>query len=533
MSNMPAQSNQPWTNRIQSKLIITLVIVAIIPMLFLLAVVTTGMFQYIGIGLAMAVQVIGVFIAYRMSSDIICQAKTINETLANIKSGGFEARADIVTSDELGQAAISLNAMCDNTLNLIQSIDERDQIQTSIECLIAEMQEIAAGDLTIEAEVNENITGSIAGSVNYMTEQLRSIVQQVQSAAEHVTSSTADICEVSTTMSQDSDFQATRINEASEQILEMTTSFQNVATLSKDSAQVAVEAHQKASKGFKAVSDTVDGMQRIRDQVKATSKRIKRLGESSQEIGEIVQLISDIADRTSILALNASIQAAMAGDAGQGFAIVAEQVESLAERCTDATKQISKLIKSIQSETSEAISDMEESTREVVAGSQLATQAGEALFEIDSVSNQLVELIQNASKSALQQSEAATKIANRMTSISTITKDSADKSRRATRSVSQLADMANKLRESVSQFKVDTPRGQRSQAIETKPAASIDDSSDQEIENDIVQQLSAAFETINEENSKSPEPDKKKQVESSTPSRNDGRPAPTIMLDDM
>ena len=134
------------------------------------------------------------------------------------------------------------------------------------------------------------------------------------------------------------------------------------------------------------MTNTVEGMDRIRDQVQATSKRIKRLGESSQEVGEIVQLISDIADRTSILALNASIQASTAGDAGQGFAVVAEEVERLAERSTDATKQISSLIKAIQTGTSEAIADMEEATREVVEGSQLATQAGQTLAEINEVS---------------------------------------------------------------------------------------------------------------------------------------------------
>ena len=228
--------------------------------------------------------------------------------------------------------------------------------------------------------------------------------------------------------------------------------------MTKESVEVAVEARQTASNGLKAVSDTVDGMQRIRDQVQSTSKRIKRLGESSQEIGEIVQLISDIADRTSILALNASIQAAMAGDAGQGFAVVAEEIECLSERSTDATKQISKLIRAIQNETSEVITDMEESTREVVAGSQLAAQAGETLFEIDSVSNQLVDLIQASSASALQQADTAEGVANSMAEISRSTKDSAEKSREATRSVGRLAGMVNQLRGSVSQFKVsDTP----------------------------------------------------------------------------
>ncbi len=532
MTDNIARNTESWISKIQTKLIVTFVVVAIVPTAILLAVFATGLFPAIGVGIAISVQIIGIFVAYQMSASMIRQADTINETLAGINQGNFEARADVVTSDELGKAAVALNAMCDNTLNLIQSNDERHQIQTSIENLIAEMEEIAAGDLTIEAEVNDDITGSIALSVNYMTAQLRSIVRQVQSAAEQVTASAGSIREASTTMSQDNDTQATRISEASDQLMEMTASFQNVAAQTQDSVQVAVEARETASKGFKAVSDTVDGMQRIRAQVKATSKRIKRLGESSQEIGEIVQLISDIADRTSILALNASIQAAMAGDAGKGFAVVAEQVESLAERCTHATKQISKLINAIQSETGEAISDMEESTREVVAGSQLATQAGETLFEIDSVSNQLVELIQNISTSALQQADAATEIASNMSEISASTKDSADKSRQATQSVKQLADMAGELRDSVSQFNVSGPD---EETVDSPSAAH--DSADDANEQEIMEQLSDALQTLNDidvtEAEASDEANAEPSAEMPAEQIQARRVTQTIMLDDM
>ncbi len=457
MSTHANQSSGKWpVTRIESKLLLMMLVVAIVPLTILLTTMALGVFQSVAIITAVIIQVAGLMFAWHVVSSIVSQAKSINETLVQINQGNFEARAATVNNDELGAAAIALNTMCDNTLNLLQSNDERDQIQTSIENLISEMREIAAGDLTITAEVNDDITSSIADSVNHMTRQLRSIVHQVQSAAEQVATSSASIGETSSNMSKDSDAQAARISQASQQLLEMTDSFQNVAQLTKESVQVAVEARQTASNGLKAVSDTVDGMQRIRDQVQNTSKRIKHLGESSQEIGEIVQLISDIADRTSILALNASIQAAMAGDAGHGFAVVAEEIESLAERSTDATKQISKLIRSIQNETSEVISDMEESTREVVAGSQLATQAGETLFEIDSVSNQLVELIQASSTSALQQADMASKIAAKMSEISQSTKESAEKNRQATRSVGRLSDTVDQLRDSVSQFQVES-----------------------------------------------------------------------------
>ena len=397
---------------------------------------------------------IGLGLAYWVSSRIAGQAASINDMISSIGIGIFDARAEKVTSDELGDVAISLNAMCDNTLSLIQSNEEREEIQTSIETLIGEMENIAAGDLTIDAEVKDDITGSIAGTVNNMTQQLRSIVARVQTATDQVRQSAGSIASVSNQMSEETDQQATEISVASDRVLDITNKIKSVATQSEDTVKMAQQARETASRGYKAVSDTVDGMDRIREQVQATSKRIKRLGESSQEIGEIVQLISDIADRTSILALNASIQAAMAGDAGQGFAVVAEEVERLAERSTDATKQISTLIKAIQTETSEAISDMEESTREVVEGSELASQAGQTLAEIDTVSQNLEDLIKGVSDSATVQATAATDIASTMTQISETTKNSAETSRIAAQSVGLLSSLSDQLRESVSQFKL-------------------------------------------------------------------------------
>jgi twitching motility protein PilJ len=202
------------------------------------------------------------------------------------------------------------------------------------------------------------------------------------------------------------------------------------------------------------VQNTIQGMNRIRDQAQETAKRIKRLGESSQEIGQIIQLIDDIADRTSILALNASIQAAAAGEAGRGFAVVAEEVERLAERSTDATKKIANLIKTIQSETNEAVGSMEKSIHEVVEGSKLANQAGQALEEIGSVSSRLANLIQSISQASRQQAQGSEAIAKSMTNISEITNETASGTRHAASAVSLLAGMAEALRSSVSTFRL-------------------------------------------------------------------------------
>ncbi|MEM9825492.1 MAG: methyl-accepting chemotaxis protein [Planctomycetota bacterium] len=424
--------------------------------------------------------VLGLVCALWFAQGVTRQAESINDMLMMIGIGDFDARADVVTRDELGDVATALNAMCDNTLSLIQSREERDQIETSIMELIQEVEEIAAGDLTISTDVRDDMTGSIAGSVNYMTSQLREIVRRVQEATLEVNQSAEQVREISGNLSSQSLEQAERITNANADVRQITDSIQEVAAKTRDSAEVASKARETAAQGLQAVSDTVDGMQRIRNQVQETSKRIKRLGESSQEIGEIVQLISDIADRTSILALNASIQAAMAGDAGQGFAVVAEEVERLAERSNDATKQISTLIKAIQTETGEAITDMEESTREVVEGSKLATQAGATLSEIDRVSTILSELVASVSGTAEEQAASAKRIAGSMEEISSSTRESATQSTIASQSVGRLAELATELRESVSQFRIDsdTAMGESDASYETVDAGFMNQDDD-------------------------------------------------------
>ena len=423
-----------------------------------------------GIVLFALAAVLGIGLIVWIAGNIKRQADSITDMLFNVGMGMFDSRAEKITSDELGQVAVALNAMSDTTLSLIQSTDERAEIESSIESLIGEMEQIASGNLGVAAEVRGDITGAIAGSVNHMTEELRLIVQRVQNASYMVTTSADEIVNASNKLSAENESQAVRIGETSNQVLSMTDQFQTVAKETENSVLVAKQARETATRGYEAVANTVEGMDRIREQVQQTSKRIKRLGESSQEIGEIVQLISDIADRTSILALNASIQAAMAGDAGQGFAVVAEEVERLAERSTDATKQIATLIKTIQTETSEAITDMEESTREVVEGSHLATQAGETLAEINDVSKSLEDMIQQVSTSALTQAKASQEIASTMNQISDATKASADKSREATEQVTSLATLANQLGDSVSQFSLD-----RDSDVESKVLSQVED----------------------------------------------------------
>ncbi|MBS1171231.1 MAG: chemotaxis protein, partial [Proteobacteria bacterium] len=203
-----------------------------------------------------------------------------------------------------------------------------------------------------------------------------------------------------------------------------------------------------------AVENSIKGMNEIREQIQETSKRIKRLGESSQEIGEIVELISDITEQTNVLALNAAIQAASAGEAGRGFTVVAEEVQRLAERSAEATKQIAAIVKTIQADTQDAVSAMERSTRGVVDGAKLSDAAGQALSEISSVSHNLAQLIEQISTQTERQATQATQVADTMKSILRVTQQTTAGTKETAVSIGQLAELAVELKGSVSGFKV-------------------------------------------------------------------------------
>jgi len=347
-------------------------------------------------------------------------------------------------------------------VNLIRDQQRRYQVsaelnqrnQEAILRLLDEMGSLAEGDLTVKATVTEDITGAIADSVNFAVEALRSLVTTINETAVQVSAAAQETQATAMHLAEAAEHQAQQITSASAAINEMATSIDNVSKNSAESAEVAQRSVQIAANGAQIVRQTIQGMDSIRDQIQETSKRIKRLGESSQEIGSIVELINDIAEQTNILALNAAIQAASAGEAGRGFAVVADEVQRLAERASGATKRIETLVQTIQSDTNEAVSSMEQTTSEVVSGARLAEDAGLALGEIEKVSNDLAELIQNISTAARQQSAAATNISATMNVIQEITTQTSVGASQTAESIGNLAQLASDLRRSVADFKL-------------------------------------------------------------------------------
>ncbi|MEN7530896.1 MULTISPECIES: methyl-accepting chemotaxis protein [unclassified Cupriavidus] len=336
-------------------------------------------------------------------------------------------------------------------------LDEKrnnDTTQKAILQLMNELQDIADGDLTRQATVTEDITGAIADSVNYTVEELKELVGRVQQTAGEVQTASSQVQETSVQLAATTEEQTRQIRQTGESVVEMADRITQVSRGAAESANVARASLAAAEQGQNAVQNAIAGMNGIREQIQETSKRIKRLGESSQEIGEIVELISDITEQTNVLALNAAIQAASAGEAGRGFSVVAEEVQRLAERSGEATKQIGALIRTIQTDTQDAVHAMEQSTAGVVEGARLSDNAGAALVEIGRVSRQLAELIEQISQTTSHEAGLATNVAHHIEGILEVTAQTTAGTRQTATSVRQLTALTEELRNSVLRFKI-------------------------------------------------------------------------------
>src|SRR2546423_2255433 len=395
----------------------------------------------------------GLFVWFMLSNRVMAPVKTLVEFSERLSSGDYRTKAHVDSADDFGLIAEHLNRAAESSSRAMFNQEAQESLQKSVTEFLTIVSQIARGDLTLRGRVTNDALGNVVDSVNYMLDNFAKVLERVRKAAIDVQSSANEILIASEEMSSGAIQQDQEITNTSSAVEQLTVSMKQVSNNAEASAEAARRALDAAEQGNRAVHDTLEGMQRIRSSVQATAKRIKALGDRSLEISEIVSVINDITEQTNLLALNAAIEAARAGEAGRGFAVVADEVRKLAEHSRTATKDIAALIKAIQAETNEAVVVMEEGTKEVEIGAKLADQAGRALDAISTVVRQSAELVQEISLASKQQVRGTEGVANAMQIISNITRQTSQGARQTSRTVEQLVHMSEQLNEALSQFR--------------------------------------------------------------------------------
>jgi len=409
---------------------------------------------YMLLGAAFIAVVMGFSLMLLLSSRILKPVKELSDYSERLAAGDYKARVEVETNDDFAFVAENLNKSADKFARSMASQDAQESLQRSVTEFLTIVSQIARGDLTLRGTVTNDALGNVVDSVNYMLDNFVKVLERVRNAAIDVSSSANEILVSSEQMSNGATQQDQEITNTSSAVEELTVSMKQVSNNAEASAEAARRALDAAEQGNRAVRDTLEGMQRIRASVQATAKKIKSLGDRSLEISEIINVINDITEQTNLLALNAAIEAARAGEAGRGFAVVADEVRKLAEHSRTATKDIAALIKAIQAETNEAVVVMEEGTKEVEVGARLADQAGKALEAISSVVRQSAELVQEISLASKQQVRGTEGVANAMQIISNITRQTSQGARQTARTVEQMVKLSEQLNEALSQFRI-------------------------------------------------------------------------------
>jgi len=412
---------------------------------------------FIFAGAAVVAVLAGVVFARRISKPI----GEVVRIAERVGQGDLSKLVPVTSRDEIGQLAHTFNDTVVRLRSLVQTEAERDDerrkredLQRNITRFLDTATEIAQGDLRKRGEVTSDILGSVVDAINVMVDELGSLIKDVRQSAGQVSGSANDLIVTMGQMTAGAQAQSREAMGVSSAMEELTLSVRQVAENAEASASAARLTLDSAQKGGDAVKIGLAGMQRIRGEVQGISKKIKTLADRSLEISEIVNTIEEISSQTNLLALNAAIEAAGAGEAGLRFAVVADEVRKLAERSAKAAKDIVVLIKTIQTETQEAVIAMEEGTKEVESGYRTAVQTGDSLREIGDISRKSAELAQDISLATQQQVRGVESVAVAVQSIAGVAVQTEKGVVEARKTMDHVVKLAEELMTSLTRFKL-------------------------------------------------------------------------------
>ncbi|QTD45416.1 methyl-accepting chemotaxis protein [Ottowia testudinis] len=332
--------------------------------------------------------------------------------------------------------------------------DENEQLNNSVINILQAVNSLSQRDLTARAPVTQDVIGTVSDSINALTDETSRVLQQVTDIAGQVEQVSGNVKTQADIVSKTAEQERESVNQMMESLLDATQTMNQVAALAERSNESAEQATLATDNALGTVTDTVKGMESIRETIAETEKRIKRLGERSQEISGIVNLINTISERTHVLALNASMQAAVAGEAGRGFAVVAEEVQRLAESSRNATQQIATLVNNIQLETNETISTVNRTIGQVVEGSGQAQKAGEQMRLTQEITAQLVAQVRSIAQASEQQKAMSGQLLEAVQRIGESTDHTAQQIEAQNQETETLLEASKRLVASVNVFKL-------------------------------------------------------------------------------
>jgi methyl-accepting chemotaxis protein len=379
----------------------------------------------------------------------------LSDTVAKVAAGDADARSKLQERDEIGDLGRSFDNLLDERISALQkAARENETMNNSVIALLQTVFELSNRNLTARAPVTEDIIGTVASSVNQLSDETARTLADVQDLSSEVSRASTSVREqaelVERTAARERDALAqmsSNLNEATEQLVQ-------VASLSDTSSQAASQTAQSTQAAQAAVRETVQGMESLRESISEMEKRFKRLGERSQEISTAVNLINTISERTHVLALNASMQAAMAGEAGRGFAVVAEEVQRLSDSSRQATAQIAQLVSNIQAETNETLFTVNRLIADVVKQTDAAQRAGNQMTQTQAATQQLVGLVQQIAGFSTRQAELARTLQESVADLNAGTDLTSAAIATQAKTTVFLADVSQKLNDSVAVFRL-------------------------------------------------------------------------------